>query len=267
MTDRKQWRTGASACFCGKLDESVLEAYARAAIKSTEISFRNPYYDEIEWTSIPRWMENTGTEVWSIHLPFARNELNIAYPDKAVSDAAIVRFKDLISRAGNAGLKVVVIHPSSEPISDSRRPMLLERSAENLGILCAHAKQYGMQVAVEDLPRTCLGNCHEDIQFMLDRNPDLRVCFDTNHLLKETNESFVRAVGSKIITLHVSDYDFIDEKHVFPTDGLIDWKALQGELEKVDYDGPFMYELNAKDRDGRRTLEDIRANHLMIMNL
>ena len=102
---------------------------------------------------------------------------------------------------------------------------------------------------------------------MLEQNPDLRVCFDTNHLLKEANADFVRAVGNKIITLHVSDYDFIDEKHVFPGDGLIDWKALQGELEKVDYNGPFMYELNAKDRDGRRTLEDVRANHIEIMNL
>ena len=267
MTDRKNWRTGASACFAGKLDESVLEAYAKAGVKSTEVSFRNPYYDEIEWTKIPQWMQNTGTEVWSIHLPFARNSENIAHLDKAVSDASIERFHDLIGRAGNAGLKVVVVHPSSEPIADKDRPFLLDRCAENLTKLCARAAEFGMVVGVEDLPRTCLCNCHEEVEYLLARIPELRVCFDTNHLLKDTNTDFVRAVGEKIVTLHVSDYDFVDERHVFPTDGLIDWKELQGELEKVNYNGPFMYELNPKDRDGRRTLEDLRANHVMLMNL
>ena len=267
MTDRKLWRTGASACFAGKMDESVLEAYAKAEVKSTELSFKDAYFDEIEWDKLPLWMKNTGTEVWSIHLPFARDNLNIAYIDNEVCKATMIRHKELISRAGNAGLKVVVVHPSSEPIPDENRKLLLDRSAENLGKLCEYAKEYGMQVAVEDLPRTCLGNCKEDILYLLSQNPDLRVCFDTNHLLKETNEAFVRAVGDKIITLHVSDYDFIDEKHVFPGDGLIDWKALQGELEAVNYNGPFMYELNPKDQDGRRTLEDLRANHLHIMYL
>lgn len=265
MTDRKLWRTGASACFCGKFDESVLEAYAKANIASTEISFRTPYYDEIEWTKIAGWSANTGTEVWSIHLPF--HGLNIAHPDKAKADETIAYHHNLLGRAGDAGIKVAVVHPSGEPISDGKRPELMARCAENLGKLCARAKEVGMVIAVEDLPRTCLCNCTSEVLYMLEQNPDLRVCFDTNHLLKEANADFVRAVGNKIITLHVSDYDFIDEKHVFPGDGLIDWKALQGELEKVDYNGPFMYELSAKDRDGRRTLEDVRANHIEIMNL
>ena len=78
MTDRKLWRTGASACFAGKMDESVLEAYAKAEVKSTELSFKDAYFDEIEWDKLPLWMKNTGTEVWSIHLPFGRDNLNIA---------------------------------------------------------------------------------------------------------------------------------------------------------------------------------------------
>jgi sugar phosphate isomerase/epimerase len=193
--------------------------------------------------------------------------LNIAYIDKAVSDASVIRHKELIGRAGEAGFKVVVIHPSSEPIPNGDRPLLLNRCAENLGVLIERAKEFGMQVAVEDLPRTCLCNCKEDVQFLLSQNEDLRVCFDTNHLLKDTNEAFVRAVGDKIITLHVSDYDFIDEKHVFPGDGLNDWKGLMGELEKVNYNGPFLYEVSQKNVPGRSTLEDIRANHLWLNTL
>lgn len=267
MSNRKDWRCGASACFANKLDESVLEAYAAANIKSTEISFRNDYYDQIEWNKIPQWVQNTGTEVWSIHLPFARNSENIAHRDPEVVNASLLRHHDLIGRAGNAGVKVVVVHPSSEPIADGDRPLLLERSAESLGKLCARAKEFNMQVAVEDLPRTCVGNCSEEIRFLLDANPDLRVCFDTNHLLKDTNVNFVRSVGDKIITLHVSDYDFIDEKHVIPGYGLIHWKELMTELERANYRGPFMYELSVKDIDGQRTLEDLRRNYEWLMSL
>lgn len=265
MTDRNTWRTGASACFCGKFDESVLEAYAKADIACTEISFRTPYYAEIQWQNIRQWSQNTGTEVWSIHLPF--HGLNIAHPDADKTAETLQFHHDLLGKAGDAGIKVAVVHPSGEPIPDSQRPGLLERCSESLAALCARAKEVGMVIAVEDLPRTCLCNCSEEVLYLLERNPDLRVCFDTNHLLKEANESFVRAIGDKIVTLHVSDYDFIDEKHVFPCDGLVDWKALMGELEKVNYNGPFMYELSPRDRDGRRTLEDVKANHKMLLGL
>ena len=260
MTDRKQWRTGVSACFVGKIDEGVMEEYAKAEVKSMELSFGwNPayYLEKVDWSQIPTWSRNTGTEVWSVHLPcsLAINESNLK------SDI------EILERAGDAGVKVALVHPSGEPIHDGNRLAMLEKSSEQFTELCKAAKRTGITVAVEDLPRTCLGNCHEDIQFFLDRNPELRICFDTNHLLKESNEEFIRAVGDKIVTLHVSDFDYVDEKHAFPGDGMIDWKSLQYELERVDYNGPFMYELTPKDKNGQRTLADVRADHLWLMNL
>ena len=260
MTDRKQWRTGASACFVGHIDEGVMEDYAKAGVKSLELSFGwNPayYLENVDWKMIPTWTRNTGTEVWSVHLPcsLSINEKNVE------SDV------EILNRAGEAGVKVALVHPSGEPIHDGERALRMERCSADFGKLCDAAKKTGITVAVEDLPRTCLCNCHEEIQYLLDRHPDLRVCYDTNHMLKESNEEFIRAVGKKIVTLHVSDFDFVDEKHLFPGDGFIDWKVLQHELEKVDYNGPFMYEVGPKDRDGRRTLSDLRANHVWLMNL
>ena len=267
MTNRKEWRLGCSASYCGKFDESVMEAYAANGFDCAEISFRYDYYDNIDWRSIPQWSKNTGTELWSVHLPFTRKEINIAYPDKAVSNVAVAFQRNLIARAGEAGAKVIVIHPSSEPIADEDRPMLLQRCGENLGKLIDKAKEYGMQVAVENLPRTCLCNCRDDVRYLLEQLPDLRVCFDTNHLLKEKNEDFVRAFGDKIITLHISDYDFIDERHQFPGDGQINWRNLMAELEAVDYAGPFMYEVGQNHLTGRTTLADLKQNHDWLMGL
>lgn len=267
MTDRKLWKVGCSASFCGKFDESVMEDYAVNGIPCAEISFQYDYYDKIQWNKIPQWSKNTGTELWSVHLPFTRTEINIAHPNKFISKVATAFHRNLIDRAGEAGAKVIVIHPSSEPIEDCDRPELLARSAENLGNLVEKAKGYGMQVAVENLPRSCLCNCSSDVVYMLEQNPDLRVCFDTNHLLKEASNHFINAVGNKIITLHVSDYDFIDERHFFPGDGQIDWKKLMADLEAVDYNGPFLYETAQKHEEGRSTLSDIKKNHDWLMTL
>jgi sugar phosphate isomerase/epimerase len=51
-------------------------------------------------------------------------------------------------------------------------------------------------------------------------------------------------VGEKIVTLHVSDYDGIDERHWLPGEGCIDWQALRAALCEVGYDGVWMYELS-----------------------
>ena len=81
--------------------------------------------------------------------------------------------------------------------------------------------------------------------------------------------AFIRAVGSHVLTLHVSDYDFIDERHLLPGDGQIDWQALIAALEAADYAGPWMYELGfgcPKSIDRRRiTTADFRANYDALM--
>ena len=84
----------------------------------------------------------------------------------------------------------------------------------------------------------------EEIEELLSAHPSLRVCFDTNHLLGgRCPLEFVREIGDKIVSLHVSDYDGIDEKHWLPGEGIVDWAAIMDALDEVGYDGPFLYEL------------------------
>ena len=71
----------------------------------------------------------------------------------------------------------------------------------------------------------------------------LCVCFDVNHLLQGTHADFLEKLGNKIVTLHISDYDFKDEKHWLPGEGDIDWQSLYQGLVKVGYDGMWLYEL------------------------
>ncbi|MBQ9545624.1 MAG: sugar phosphate isomerase/epimerase, partial [Clostridia bacterium] len=136
----------------------------------------------------------------------------------------------------------------------------IEHTAE-LNEIC---QNNGMTLAIEVLPRTCLGNCSDEILRFVEAIPGLKVCFDVNHLLKEDHSTFIKKVGKYIVTTHISDYDFVDEKHWFPLDGKIDWKKLQEDLEAADYSGPFLYETGLP---GNRVLSDVKKNKLELEKL
>jgi len=107
------------------------------------------------------------------------------------------------------------------------------------------AAQFDAYVCVEDLPRTCLGHDVKEMVELVSAHDRLRVCFDVNHLLTiygGTHLEFVKQLGDKIITTHMSDYDFIDERHYFAGEGEINWEELITAMEEADYNGPFLYE-------------------------
>lgn len=263
------WKTGASLAFNRRLDREELMTAKAAGIDCVELSFScDQYYNQLNFTEkaeeYKALAEEIGIELWSIHLPFGWT-LDISLLDDAQRNETMRINRELMAAAARAGIKVVVVHPSSEPISDEERPQRLINSRENLKILAAYAKELGMRLAVEDLPRTCLINHSDEALYMLKDNPDLYIVFDTNHLLGQDNVEFIEAVGDRIITLHVSDYDFIDERHWVPLEGKIDWKALINALEAKGYCGPWMYEI-ASD-DGRRTYTDFKVNHAELARL
>jgi sugar phosphate isomerase/epimerase len=54
---------------------------------------------------------------------------------------------------------------------------------------------------------------------------------------------FICKIGKKIETLHVSDYDFVNERHWLPGEGKVNWRALIAALREIDYSGVWMYEI------------------------
>ena len=102
----------------------------------------------------------------------------------------------------------------------------MECAKRTLAALADFAAQFNAVIAVENLPRTCLGRDSKDILELLSAHDALRVCYDTNHLLGEDAVRFIEAVGDKIITTHVSDYDFLNERHWLPGEGKVNWQEI-----------------------------------------
>ncbi len=210
--------------------------------------------------------EKYGIILWSFHLPFVPfHEIDISNP--ALADHTVEYFKGIIKKALILGVKIFVIHPSGEPIDDAQRQIRLTCAQKSLKKLGAFAEENGIIIAVEDLPRTCLGRNSGEILDLVSVHPNLRVCFDTNHLLNEDIETFIERVGDKIVTTHISDYDFIDERHWLPGEGKVDWQKLIAALKKTGYDGPWLYEIVFKYRDRILTTYDFSENAQKLFNL
>ena len=260
----KTLETGLSSC--GKqLDRPTFAAYQAAGIRYMEISPQMEEYASLNYPEMRRLAEEYGVCLWSYHLPFMPFEdLDLAALDRDKRRRTLTYCQELIKKAADIGVDKFVVHASGEPNADKDRPDAVRAAMESLASLAETAAHAGGVMALEDLPRTCIGNTGEEVNLLLTADERLRVCFDTNHLLQESPEDFVRTVGDKIITLHVSDYDFVDEKHWMPGEGQVDWDAVITALEQVGYTGPWMYEISPSSprmpRSRELTCEDFVRN-------
>ncbi len=214
-----------------------------------------------------------GVTLWSYHLPFLPFEqFDPASPDPVIRENTFSLHKTCLRQAAELGCSVAVIHPSGEPIPKEQRSLRMTAAKHYLRELAGFAESLGITVAVENLPRTCLGNGVDEMKELLCADKRLKMCLDTNHLLNGDIIQMVKTFMKDIITLHVSDYDFQNEKHWLPYEGDIDWVDLVTALEEVGYSGPFLYEvaetpLPIKNRSHPTihrprplTLQDIREN-------
>lgn len=268
--EKREFRPGVSCCGAQDLREEDFENYAKAGIMTMELSFSWDRYDSIPWKEAYHRAAKNNVELWSFHLPFMPfNVLDIASLDEDKRRKTISYQSELIKKAGNIGISAIVIHPSIEPNRETEREEKIKRAQESLIYLADIAEEYGMTIAVENLPRTCLGRDSSDMLKLICADERLRICFDTNHLLSQPIKEFIRAVGSKIITTHVSDFDFKNERHWMPGEGKINWPEIIDTLQEVNYSGPLMYELEltAPPTINRRVLtyDDFKQNHESLM--
>lgn len=255
-----------SSITVGELNADWFKSFRDAGVPYMEVSPAIGEENLIDFEKLAELAKEYGVTIWSFHLPFMPfEELDISKPELA--DYSVEHLSKLIRRGGKVGIKKFVIHPSGEPIEESDRKTRMECSKKSLAILAEVAGEFGATIAVENLPRTCLGRNSGEVLELVSAHPALRVCFDTNHLLSESHADFLKAVGGDlIVTTHVSDYDFVDEKHFLPGEGSIDWQPFIKDLVASGYKGIWLYELgliSARiERERPLTLQDFKRNSI-----
>ena len=204
--------------------------------------------------------------LWSCHLPyFPWDVYDISIEDAATRAKIINKFSEFIKNLSNYGVDKFVVHPSLPIQEGSDRNERKKCAMDSFAKLAEIAASCGAVIAAEDMITSCLGNSAEELLEIIGVDDRIRVCFDVNHLFNNTHADFLKKVGDKIVTLHISDYDFVEERHYFPGNGDINWPELYSAIRESGYNGVWMYETGLSSRlpDGSRiplTFEDFYEN-------
>ena len=148
-----------------------------------------------------------------------------------------------------------------------QRKSTVNAAISSLAELDEYMKKQGLTLALENLPRSCIGNSIAEMMKITNALPTLKLCFDCNHFttikpnefllplqrkfpafrkklnpVTDTAESYAKQFADKIVTVHISDYDGINERHWLPAQGIIDFKSISASLEKAGFHAPIMFE-------------------------
>lgn len=247
-SDPFRWVPGTSLAVGADGTTSMeLDRLADSGIRCIEIAWRNHVLNMLEPDNqlfIERHIDKAtrlGLHVWTLHLPYG-TEWDVSTLDAEARRAVVARHVRLIELAQRWGIDTAVLHPSWEPIPSEERAERLAACRQGLAHLAEEAGRHGVRIAVECLPRTCLGNTSAEIGDLIEAHDQLGICVDVNHLLQEPPEQFIRELGPRILTVHMSDNDGVDECHWLPGLGGIRWNEIIAALAEQGYDGPFLFE-------------------------
>lgn len=167
------------------------------------------------------------------------------------------------------GAEIIIVHPSSEPITDAEREAHLAQSRRSIATLAEMARAAGCRIAIELLPRSCLGRSEVELLRLLEGVDAAAAgfCLDTNHLMGDCAPlpEVVHALGPRLFALHCSDYDGVDEKHWPPLRGAINWGAFLVALREAGFAGPLHFEANLDGQTPAERLAFLEANYAQLL--
>ena len=147
------------------------------------------------------------------------------------------------------------IHASNEPPL-SEHPQRIGQVCKTIEEMLPAARELGFVINVEFLPRTCVGNCAEELREIVSHfdAKQVGICLDVNHIMNRYQElpAMIYLLAPRIRSFHINDYDGIDETHWLPGQGIHNWPELMKHIRAIDHDVLLILEtswqLNSKSR-------------------
>lgn len=231
-----------TASFGGRITEKLVETMSSVRPSDGEpwaVEICPQAFGEGDEDRLVSMFRNGIAKPVSIHIPFG-GAWNIANEDMSMRRVAVAKIIAILERWSEFPIQNATIHPGTEPVSPSVRAVHMMRSSKSLSDLEPIARNIGISLNVEYLPRTCPGNCEAELlELISDLNPaSTGILLDVNHVMDRADElpRIAEKLGPRLKACHFSDYDNVDEQHWFPGTGAIKWKKLLETLSGLDHD-------------------------------
>jgi sugar phosphate isomerase/epimerase len=120
------------------------------------------------------------------------------------------------------------------------------------------AEPLGVRIAVEVIPNELSRAC-SIVHFVEDDLDGVGICLDFGHAHLDGDViDAVETVSEHLIATHVHDNRGRHDDHLLPFDGTIDWAGTLLAVQKIGYDGPFIFEV-VPNGSTKQTLERART--------
>ena len=205
------------------------------------VDFGKSDADQAELKAKKEMLDRLGIRVLSVHLPFGW-DWDASTTNEAHHVFLLERQLNYAKLFAIFNPERYILHPCYWPIPETESAVRIAHIRQNAATI---AFQTGKQVCIEDLKIGRIGGSSDELLVLGEGLSNVGFCVDVNHFMRERPEDAIRKLGNRVWSLHISDYDFVDERHWLPGEGSNDWTAILQALEDVGYKGPFLYEVKA----------------------
>lgn len=194
----------------------------------------------------------------AIHMPITNEWADLACQYEEDRKEIVKLFVKLIKELDKYNPSAYVFHPGGFGVDESNYQEYTKRLIKSVNIL---TEETDKKICIENMAGKYFLDTSDKMLDFLSCCKNAYTCVDVNHFYHEKPEDAILKYGSRIGTIHISDYDFIKERHLLPKEGKIDWIKVIGALEKTGYNGVFSYEVLSKF-----TLRQIKNNYVELFN-
>lgn len=226
----------------------LLETIRRAGYDRIELFCNRPHLDfhnRALLRDIGRWFKENAMPAPSIHLPFVEHIgpkqkiwISPLDPDKRARVAAMDEIKRSLELADQVTPEYVVLHFGNP--GQEFHPVAFDHAYALIREIRAFS---GVRVMVENIPND-ISTIQRINEFKAVADvPEIGICYDTGHgHLQNVTDGF-----QHINTTHIHDNNGIDDEHLWPFEGTMNWPAFIEKLVLAHYSGPLVFEARGED--------------------
>ncbi|MGH4121627.1 MAG: sugar phosphate isomerase/epimerase family protein [Clostridium sp.] len=189
-------------------------------------------------------LEN-GLIIENVHLPFSGT--NDLWLDNINGDEYENLIITSIEQCANFQIPTVVMHLTR----GNNPPPICKTGLNRIRRIVDIAENLNVSVALENLRKP------EYMDYILQEisSTKLGFCYDSGHNNCFTpKRDFLKHYGDRLFALHLHDNDGIDDLHMIPFDGNIQWNKIKNELDDICYKGAISLEVEQGRYDKYRNM-------------
>lgn len=245
-----------------------LEYCAKAGYRYMDMNFVDASNGQSAFTGPHwrEWLQEIGIRASQLGVQFVQAHSSLYnFCDSTLSKQEHSRLNELMERsiegASILGIPWIVVHPETDywsnyPYKDSKEKNIAFYSnklqyANSLNVGLSFENMWDLNITPKR--RYCVtGEELKELVALLNaKHNNISICCDVEHLalMGGNFEQEIKTYGNYLKTVHISDYQSIENDHILPFHGKINWNDCMTALKKVNYTGNLTYEIHNYCKD------------------